>query len=167
MSLPVLEDPPRLTTNPPPSSPYRAPIHREIVPVTEVEPRLSPSVGPLLKASAITLVARGLSLGFLWWNSDHTTDSIARAGWPALFSIVTVLGWLSTVVSRAKKHQWRSMTRAIVIEALTLFAALAAIEALPWSSRWWIELCAVGSLVVFVVAIAWQRATAPKRSAFE
>lgn len=136
------------------SSPYRAPIHSELA-VIESEPpvvrNVEPAMGSIARACAAVFLGRGALVGALWLYEVRSGRPLFSAQWTALLSLFAALWWVVRCARTLRAHGLRATRRAAITELLALCGGLALIEALPWSSRWWIELWGTAMIVVFAV----------------
>lgn len=146
------------------SSPYRAPIHSELVVANEatvVAPARA-AIGAVMKACAMTLVARGAVVGVLWLYSVRTGSALPSARWAMLVSALPVLWWSTSAARGAKARGVWSVRSALLKELVVLCGGIALIECLPWSSRWFVELWGT-FLVVAIAALVLLGRVAQKR----
>lgn len=144
------------------SSPYRAPVHSELA-VIESEPAVLPNVAPAMgsiaRACAAAFLGRGALVGALWLYEARSRTALFSVQWTAALSLFAALWWVVRSARTLRAHGLRATRRAAITELLALCGGLALIEALPWSSRWWIELWGTAVIVLFVVIALLDRAT--------
>jgi hypothetical protein len=151
------------------SSPYRAPIHSELVIANEatvVAPARA-AIGAVMKACAIALLARGAVVGVLWLYSVRTGSPLPSARWAMLVSALPVLWW-STSAARAAKARGVSSVRSVLLnELVVLCGGIALIECLPWSSRWFVELWGTFLIVAIATLVLLGRGVLKRPSMWE
>ncbi|MFO0560479.1 MAG: hypothetical protein U0269_20865 [Polyangiales bacterium] len=134
------------------SSPYRAPIHSELVVANEatvVAPARA-AIGAVIKACAIALVTRGAVVGVLWLYSVRTGSALLSSRWAMPVSAMPVLWWATSAARAAKARGVWSVRSALLKELVVLSSGIALIECLPWSSRWFVELW--GTFLIVAIA---------------
>jgi hypothetical protein len=135
-------------------SPYRAqePVDRSLATVDKVvvAPAI-PAIDAVFSLCVRVLVARSLVAAVFWVYAVRMDRVVGSMRWTLLVSVFALLWWLRSAARSLARRGAGVMKRALAIEAALLLSGLALIEALPWSSRWWIELCGMFSLAVFVV----------------
>jgi hypothetical protein len=137
-------------------SPYRAqlPVDRSLATVSDGAARIAPAipaVDSVFKLCVRVFVARTTFAAVFWIYAVRTDQVVGSQRWTLIVSVFALLWWLHGAVRSLARRGRDVMGRALAIEAALLLSGLALIEALPWSSRWWIELCGMFSLAVFVV----------------